>query len=165
MWCFEIFEFIGEPGLATERDDSLISVSSFPKGPRSLRVRRSVSTGSDVIGVQGAFKVVSQADLNFAINSNSTQQQPSASVFRGRMSPPEELIHGICLPRLGFGVVFFGLGLSTLVAILIAAFLAYAHYRAVAYQKSRGRDPQHSISHPGLTSHPVFPMVILRKMW
>jgi hypothetical protein len=77
------------------------------------------------------------------------------------MTRPEELIHGICLPRLGFGIVFFGLGLATLVAILIAAFLAYAHYRALIYRK----ESQQNVPYPGLASRPVFPMVILRKMW
>jgi len=160
----------------TSKEEPLIP-TAFPKGPRSLsRKRRSVSGSSDVIGVQGAFRVVSQADLNFALNTSVPSSVPTV-VLRGKMSHGEP-IYGICLPRVGFSVVFFGLGLATLVAILIAAFLAYAHYSVQHY---KGQVTQHLSTcsaqlsangtmsgHPSMPMplpHQVLPMVILKKIW
>lgn len=77
-------------------------------------------------------------------------------------------IYGICLPRVGFGVVFFGLGLATLVSILIAAFLAYAHYAVLHYKPQSGQGQGQGMTpHPRQyqQQQPVFPMLILKKMW
>jgi hypothetical protein len=162
----------------TSKEEPLIP-TAFPKGPRNLQLRRrrrSVTGSSDVVGVQGAFRVVSQADLNFASNFSLPNSVPTV-VLRGKMSQGDP-IYGICLPRVGFGVVFFGLGLATLVAILIAAFLAYAHYSVQHY---KGQVQQHLSNcsatiaangamsgHPSMPMplpHQVLPMVILKKIW
>lgn len=136
----------------------------FPKGPRSLRTRRAVAGSSDTIGVQGSFRVVSQADLNFALNSTAPTAQQTV-VLRGKMRS-DDLVYGICLPRLGFGLVFFGLGVAVLVAILIASFLAYAHYSIhhlqTAQQKHRC-DVDMAVQGPPQVL--PFPIVIFKKMW
>lgn len=174
------FFYSGDPSITIE-DDSLSAERAitskrspvFPKGPRSLRFRRSVPGPSDTIGVQGSFRVVSQADLNFALNSSSTSTQPTV-VLRGRMRQ-DDLVYGICLPRLGFGVIFFGLGVATLVAILIASFLAYAHYSLHHLQMNQQQKRRESMSatatgpmtNMGMNSPQTlpFPIIIFRKMW
>lgn len=110
---------------------------------------------------------MSQADLNFAMNTNATNafQQSPTTVLRGKMSSGDP-IYGICLPRVGFGVVFFGLGLATLVAILIAAFLAYAHYTVNHYKGQQPAEGMQSLPQmPMPLPYQIFPMVILKKMW
>ncbi len=165
----------GDPTESIE-DDSLSAERAaaarrpvFPKGPRSLRQRRSVTGSTDTIGVQGSFRVISQADLNFALNTSAPVAQPT-EVLRGRMRSTEDLIYGICLPRLGFGLIFFGLGVAVLVAILIASFLAYAHY-SIHHLQTCQRKRRASGPMPNMTMAPQpgqvlpFPVVIFRKMW
>ena len=69
---------------------------SFPQGPRSLRLRRSVVKQSrdNQINVNKGFQVVTAIDLAFFPNATDLPQ-----VFDGRR---EEVVYGICLPIMGF---------------------------------------------------------------
>ncbi|ODN03491.1 RNA-binding protein 12B [Orchesella cincta] len=162
-------ESIEDDSLSAEKAAASPLRTMFPKGPRSLRRRRSVSGSTDTIGVQGAFRVVSQADLNFALNATTTQSQPTV-VLRGKMRS-EDLVYGICLPRMGFGLIFFGLGVAVLVAILIASFLAYAHYSIHHLQMSQQK--RSGVSGGPMASLPMapppqvlpLPIIIFKKMW
>lgn len=164
---------LGDPTPSIE-DDSLSAEKAavrrpvFPKGPRSMRQRRSVPGSTDTIGVQGTFRVVSQADLNFALNGSVPDTQPTV-VLRGKMRQTDDLVYGICLPRMGFGLIFFGLGVAVLVAILIASFLAYAHYSLHHMQTSQRKmganGPMPGMSIPPQSQVLPFPVVVFRKMW
>jgi len=70
---------------------------SFPQGPRSMRLRRSVVKRSkdNQINVNKGFQVVTAIDLAFF--PNVTTDMPE--VFDGRR---EEVVYGVCLPIMGF---------------------------------------------------------------
>ncbi|CAL8114210.1 unnamed protein product [Orchesella dallaii] len=163
-------ESIEDDSLSAEKAAVTPLKTMFPKGPRSLRRRRSVSGSTDTIGVQGTFRVVSQADLNFAMNATTPSTQPTV-VLRGKMRS-EDLVYGICLPRMGFGLIFFGLGVAVLVAILIASFLAYAHYSIHHLQMHQQKHRSAVIEGP-MASLPMapppqvlpLPIIIFKKMW
>ncbi|CAG7720841.1 unnamed protein product [Allacma fusca] len=153
----------GEPSTTSDPFELPVEVPVFPKGPRKLRFRRSISSNNGIIGIEGAFKVISEADLNFALNGSTNGHSQTAVLKGAPMLRSKDTIYGICLPRLGFGIVFFGLGLATLVAILTAVFLAYAHYVIkVSNRKSREGCPPNV--HAFTRHENVLPMVILRKM-
>ena len=69
----------------------------FPQGPRSLRLRRSVSKRSrdNQVKVNKGFQVVTAIDLAFL--PNATTDLPE--VFDGRR---EEVVYGVCLPIMAF---------------------------------------------------------------
>ena len=88
------------------------------------------------------------------------------------MARSGDTVYGICLPRFGFGLVFFGLGLATLVAILTAIFLAYAHYVIKSNNQQKNIESYPTAAPPAPTNmhtfqgyQNAFPIVILRKMW
>lgn len=70
---------------------------SFPQGPRSLRLRRSVTKRSrdNQINVNKGFQVVTAIDLAFFPNATTDLPQ----IFDGRR---EEVVYGVCLPIMGF---------------------------------------------------------------
>lgn len=104
------------------------------------------------------FKVISEADVNFAWNRTTIPP----TVLKGRMHG-NGVIYGICLPRIGFSVLFFGLGAAALVAILTALFLAYTYYSVHRYNNAMKMDPVMNREH----FQPVIPMpmVLFRKLW
>jgi len=67
---------------------------AFPQGPRSLRLRRSITAGSDFSVFKG-FQVVTAMDLDFLPNATTD----SAPVYEGRR---EEVVYGVCMPLIGF---------------------------------------------------------------
>jgi len=111
------------PGEGPPRN-SIPSPSNFPPMPHhlvrgALRSRR--STTSDV---HSTFRVVSQSDLNFPLNSTIV----SEPITRGKMQPP--ILYGICLPTTTFSVVFFGLSLAALVTVATAGYLSFVSLKS-----------------------------------
>jgi len=118
---------------AQARSDS----ATFPQGPRSMRLKRSVISRSrdSQVSVNKGFQVVTAIDLAFF--PNATTDNPE--VYEGR---PEEVVYGVCMPMIAFAAAITCILLIIIFSIIFSVVMVYR-----INKRSRKHD-NHIHSHP-----------------
>ena len=99
----------------------------FPQGPRSLRLRRSVSDGQEnSLDVNRGFQVVTAIDLAFFPNVTDVPE-----FIEGRR---EELAHGFCMPMIAFAAAITCILLFIICSLVFSAVMVHKLSRRSAKQ-------------------------------
>jgi len=110
-----------------ELPTTLVEQAELERSRSVYRRRRRSEPDTDQgteLGVQSAYEVVSEVDLDFTPDLDEERQR--IAVFQGKIHDEEDGgLYGVCLPATGFSALFVLFSLLTVVSILVSGFVCY----------------------------------------